>query len=196
MTLFIELFSSSAGTLVQSNAKLTEFATGKGYLRPLVHLSRDLVKTLGLKGGKVLIAQTEKATFGNNKTTLFLKPNHSVVSVCVNEDTSKCLNQLEVVHKAEIEELSSHPVHIINKDGDFMHSALIPYCGFGAEMLSLGQHVDNFTYPICTAFLPTLLDGQLCYELDMNRIREPVKRGPFGGLFLVLDLFIYSSVSG
>ena len=31
------------------------------------------------------------------------------------------------------------------------------------------------------------MDGQLCYELDTSKIEKPVKSGPHGGLFLLID---------
>ena len=152
MTLLTELMSSSAGTQVQSTAKLIEYATDKDYLEALVTLFDTLVGTLNLKFGKVVIAKSGKSTFVNNTYKTSMKPFQSAVNTCVNEESSKCLTQVEDVFKAYIEELSSHPVHIRNKEGNFMPSSLVPFCGFGADMFSFGEIVDNFTYPICTAF--------------------------------------------
>ena len=187
MTLFTELFHDSAGTLVQSTAKLIEYSTDQKYLGAMMNLFGGVVGTLGLKVGKVLIAKTDKSIFGDNNTIPFFQHFQSVIDTCTNKDISQCRTTLKEVYKTDIEELSSHPVHIINKDRNFMPSALVPYCGIATDMLSLGDYMDNFTYPICTAFKPTLLEGQLCYELDTSRIKHTVKQGPHGGLFLLLD---------
>lgn len=50
---------------------------------------------------------------------------------------------------------ANHPVHILNKDGHQNPSALIPFCAFAGNMEVLGQTVENFTDPVCSAFSPT-----------------------------------------
>lgn len=37
-------------------------------------------------------------------------------------------------------------------------------------MLSLGEYHSNFSYPVCSAFIPVVLDRQLCYQIDLQRI--------------------------
>ena len=41
---------------------------------------------------------------------------------------------------------------------------------------------------ICDRFEPTIIEGQLCYSLDIAKLREkPTKSGKENGLFLLLD---------
>ena len=146
-----------------------------------------MVKTLGLNLGKVVIAQTDRSTLRNTSTVPYLGPYQSIINNCVNEDKLGCKSHLEDVQDPAIEELSSHPVHLVNKQGELMPSAFIPYCGFLTDMAELGKQRLNFSSPLCNAFTPVLLKGQLCYELDTDRIQGQVKHGLYGGLFLMLD---------
>ena len=49
-------------------------------------------------------------------------------------------------------------------------SAFIPFCEYNGDMLSVGEHIDNFSFPVCNAFRPTLIEGQLCYQFDRNNL--------------------------
>ena len=41
---------------------------------------------------------------------------------------------------------------------------------------------------VCDKFEPTILEGQLCYSLEINKLGEkPTKSGKTNGLFLLLD---------
>ena len=63
----------------------------------------------------------------------------------------------------------NHPVHIIDKNGQQTPSALIPFCEFGGNMSIMGVNIDYFDIPVCTSFEATVLNDQLCYEVDLNR---------------------------
>ena len=188
LTLYTQLLSGSGGTMLQSTLKLMERAANKAYYGKVTLFYGALVKTLGLKVGNVVLATTKQSRLNHTINSPILRPYQSTVNSCLDKKDFECKSQLEKVYGADIEELSSHPAHLITKDGSLMPSALIPYCGFGHDMLSLGKHVDNFTYPVCTAFRPTLMEGQLCYELDMARIRTSATPGRNSGLVLFLDL--------
>jgi hypothetical protein len=61
-----------------------------------------------------------------------------------------------------------------------------------AQQLTLltGKHDPPF--PACTAFQPTVLEGQLCYSLNVSKVNDKlnhkkVKRGIENGLLLILD---------
>ena len=87
-------------------------------------------------------------------------------------------------------EMSHHPPHLITKDGRMMPSAFIPFCSFGTNMEVLGQHIANFTPPVCTSFRPTILEGQLCYEIDLNLVLPrnlTTGEGMDKGLMIILD---------
>ena len=71
-----------------------------------------------------------------------------------------------------------------------MPSAFIPFCSFGTDMKILGEYMDNLTFPVCNKFTPTILDGELCYELDTKTATGREIRsanGQRGGLMLMLD---------
>ena len=51
-------------------------------------------------------------------------------------------------------------------------SALIPFCEYNGDMLAMGEYIENFDFPVCNKFRTTLLDGELCYQLDVNTIQN------------------------
>ena len=64
-------------------------------------------------------------------------------------------------------------------------AALIPFCSYQGELL--GKEVDGFV--ACDQFQPTVLEGQMCYSLDLSKVHEvnSSKTGKQNGLVLVLD---------
>ena len=85
--------------------------------------------------------------------------------------------------------LASHPVHLINtKDNSIFPSALVPFCAFNTK-LSISTPLTILPeeeFPICTSFLPTSLDSQLCYKLNLNTTSS--REGRKNGLVLLLDM--------
>ena len=87
-------------------------------------------------------------------------------------------------------ELSLHPVHLTpDEEGDLPPSALVPFCSYEGNSILLGQgrpELDNLA--VCDKFEPTILEGQLCYSLDVAKLKgKPTKSGKTNGLFLLLD---------
>ena len=81
----------------------------------------------------------------------------------------------------------SHPAHLVNSDRSLSPSALIPFCGFKANLSvadSMTMH-PNLSFPVCSSFVPDILEGQLCYTLKIN---ETGGKGKQNGLMLLLDL--------
>ena len=117
-----------------------------------------------------------------------------LVDKCLTMEGLYCHDQMQEVYEPNIEELSSHPVHLVNSCGQVMPSAFSPYCWFGTEMENLGTLMENFTYPVCNAFTPVLMEGKLCYELDTDKIKESAKPGSANGLVLLLDVSLDRSV--
>ena len=68
----------------------------------------------------------------------------------------------------------THPVHIIDKNGQQTPSALIPFCEFGGNMSKVGEKIDQFDVPVCNSFQDKILNDQLCYEVDLNRFTNKV----------------------
>ena len=56
-------------------------------------------------------------------------------------------------------------------------------------MRLLGIRRTNFSFPVCTSFQPRVMDGQLCYSIDLvNATKQrSIKQGPSHGLTLFLD---------
>ena len=163
LTLYTQLLASSDGTLIQSAAKLTEYSKEKEYFGAVKNFFSAVVGTLKLTVGKVVVAKTARSKLSYSSSLPFLK---NIADMCIIDDNQACYDHLKEVYQPDMEELSSHPVHLLSKDYNLMPSALIPYCAFGIEMKNLGSKINNFSQPICTAFGPVLLDGELCYELD------------------------------
>ena len=53
-------------------------------------------------------------------------------------------------------------------------SAFIPFCDYNGDMLAVGEHMDNFSFPVCNAFTPSVIDGQLCYMFDPSTIQSNI----------------------
>ena len=83
----------------------------------------------------------------------------------------------------------NHPVHILDQNDQLMPSALIPFCAIGSNTSILGTKVENFTQPVCTKFRPVVLEGQLCYQLDLQHSQEQIrfKKGERHGLTFLMD---------
>ena len=76
----------------------------------------------------------------------------------------------------------SHPHHLTSS----WSSALIPFCAFKTELnFTQRSHPLNGTsFPLCSSFVPTVLEGQLCYELTLNKKSG---QGKTNGLMFLLD---------
>ena len=84
------------------------------------------------------------------------------------------------------------PPHILNKEGKMMPSALIPFCTFNSDMK--GKFMSNIYFPVCDLFDPVVLDGKLCYQMDMAKKMPKEKTFQGDGLTLLLDANIDKSV--
>ena len=62
-----------------------------------------------------------------------------------------------------------HPIHILSKDNEASPSSFIPFCEFGGDMSIVGVAHDQFDVPVCNSFQATVVNDQLCYEVDLNR---------------------------
>ena len=76
----------------------------------------------------------------------------------------------------------SHPPHLTSS----WSSAFIPFCAYKTD-LNISQNplaLSGLTFPLCSAFVPTILEGQLCYELTLNMTSGQGKQNE---LMLLLD---------
>ena len=77
----------------------------------------------------------------------------------------------------------SHPPHM---SMDARNSAFIPFCAFKSD-LKFSKNplaLPGITFPLCNLFLPTILEGQLCYKLTLNMTSGQGKRNE---LMFLLD---------
>ena len=83
--------------------------------------------------------------------------------------------------------MSNHPVHILNDERKFSPSSFIPFCYFGEEFI--GARVNEFKTPVCNIFRPRIYLNQLCYETNLQAIRDSqkIEKKLESGLTLVLD---------
>ena len=49
-------------------------------------------------------------------------------------------------------------------------SAFIPFCSFGSNLI--GEKLGNFKGPVCDQFREKIVNGQICFEADMNQYKE------------------------
>ena len=79
----------------------------------------------------------------------------------------------------------NHPVHISDHN---RLSAFIPFCSFGTKLSR--PKLNNFQGQFCSLFREKTVEGQLCYEADINQFKN--KLGPWdktlqSGLRLIID---------
>ena len=63
-------------------------------------------------------------------------------------------------------------------------SAFIPFCAFKSDLNVSNNPISLLHYPLCSAFHPIMLDGQLCYHLKLNKTSGQGKKNQ---LMLLLD---------
>ena len=86
-----------------------------------------------------------------------------------------------------LQTVSNHPVHILNDEGKFSPSSFIPFCYFGEEFI--GAKIQEFEIPVCNIFRPRIYLDQLCFETNLQDLKDSQKIGKQleMGLTLVLD---------
>ena len=88
-----------------------------------------------------------------------------------------------------LQTVNNHPVHILNKEGKFSPSTFIPFCSFGEEFI--GTKIREFDVPVCDIFKPIIYLDQLCYETDLQDLKDrtshKIRKQLEMGLTLVLD---------
>ena len=65
---------------------------------------------------------------------------------------------------------SNHPVHILDMNGQVSRSSFIPFCAFGDELI--GSEIDGFDMKVCNIFKPKLYYDQLCFETDLQELKD------------------------
>ena len=77
---------------------------------------------------------------------------------------------------------SHHPQHL-TKSRSY---ALIPFCAYKTDLNFSKSNIElpGVSFPVCSSFLPTILEGQLCYKLTLNQTSGQGKRNE---LMMLLD---------
>ena len=85
--------------------------------------------------------------------------------------------------------VSNHPVHILDREGNISPSSFIPFCAFGDNKKSMGRQVNGFRDPVCDSFQAKVRNGQLCYEVDLQKNKDEYKiqKQLKSGLILLFD---------
>ena len=85
--------------------------------------------------------------------------------------------------------ISNHPPHILNNDGTFSPSSFIPFCSFAGNMNITGIYSNKLGITVCNIFKETMVDGQLCYQADFDKLRDKVdnKKMVTEGFVFLLD---------
>ena len=85
--------------------------------------------------------------------------------------------------------MSNHPAHILKNEGEFSSSSLIPFCTFGEKFI--GNRTSEFKIPVCDIFEPKNYFDQICYETNLQDLKDSNSKKRESqlemGLTLVLD---------
>ena len=97
------------------------------------------------------------------------------------------LNTFFSIDKVLLQTVSNHPVHILNNERNFSPSSFIPFCYFGEEFI--GARIQEFETPVCNIFRPRIYLDQLCYETNLQDLKDSQKIGKQLeiGLTIILD---------
>ena len=72
----------------------------------------------------------------------------------------------------DLQRITSHPVHLVDDEGNFNPTALVPFCSISDNFSVMGVKIDQFDVPICNSFRPKIVRDQLCYTVDLNKFRQ------------------------
>ena len=78
----------------------------------------------------------------------------------------------------------THPPHLHEETQT--GSSFIPFCAYKTNMTISEPELwlPNISFPICTSFKPTILEGQLCYKIQVNATAD---QGRENELVMLLD---------
>ena len=83
-------------------------------------------------------------------------------------------------------EVSLNPPSMIDSAGRPLPASFIPFCAYQSNIL--GTFTPNLPFKSCSLSQTTVLDGQLCFTLDVSKIsKDKVSNGRRNGLVMLLD---------
>ena len=142
---------------------------------------------LKFQHGNILLALSSAAEIESLKAKDFpFFAHHSQeLDQCLSDVTCNPVKNLGLGGTAN--EVSLHPPHLLDSKGSPTPAALVPFCAYQTNLTMLGKTRPDFSFPFCSKFKPTVLEGQLCYALDLNLENTKSKNGLKNGLILILD---------
>ena len=180
---YIDLLkNSSPDLIVQTLNRIMVTATSK--------------KDVNIK--KITAINFEKITNTLNLKYKFIdKFNNGYVQAEKSNENNNILNILATgfslstlsVPKDTLHTISNHPVHFYDEEKNLSPSTFIPFCAFGRNMSSMGHIMKPFELPVCESFQETILNDQLCYEVDLEKYKnvETIETDLISGLVFILD---------
>ena len=85
--------------------------------------------------------------------------------------------------------VSNHPIHILNNKGELSPSSFLPFCSFGKGFIGIKR--NEFKIPVCNIFKPKNYFDQICYETNLQELKDgnsnQLRKQLELGLTLVLD---------
>ena len=96
---------------------------------------------------------------------------------------------LTILDTPFIQTITNHPVHIVDEKNNYLPSAFIPFCSFAGNLSVMGARVSKFDLPVCDKFRPVIIEGQLCYQVDVNQFMNQIDRKKLmsHGLVFMMD---------
>ena len=76
-------------------------------------------------------------------------------------------------------------MHIFNKNHEVSPSSFIPFCSFGGNMKIVGTELSMLDIPVCNIFEPKNHNDQICFEADLEKLKDDK-----------IDNFLYSLKNG
>ena len=137
--------------------------------------SIDAIENMILDVGKEInssLALLEALSLSKKEFTRSAKENILVKSL--SKDTLKCLENINFCKMNSLMEISmsntlalvTHPVHI----NSAVSSSFIPFCSLGGNMSAVSKNAPNFTAPVCSSFVPYLMEDQVLPIFEINVI--------------------------
>ena len=74
----------------------------------------------------------------------------------------------------DVQKVTSHPVHLVDPDGFINPTALVPFCSVSDNFSAMGVKIDQIDVPVCNSFRPKIIRDQLCYTVDLNKIKQKI----------------------
>ena len=72
----------------------------------------------------------------------------------------------------EIQKLTSHPVHLVDEEGNLNPTALVPFCSIYDNYSAMGVKIDQINVPVCNRFTPKVRRNQISYTVNLDKIRK------------------------